>query len=264
MKLKSSRNVTMCVSKFVFSFCTHTIICFSLVIIRCHALTRFPYSGGNHHHNIILERRGTLNTIFGVCGLTPILTAYPKDAIASNMPQSTGADLSKSGTVESLVPIVRIYNTLNDVESLISSFPKDSPLSDTTIDSMTREIVSIPKDEKLFKRVFDEYSDPISYKQKFMDQNAFLVYYTKGFDGPNRPSMENEIPKQTLQYGFRNDAWAAFDDFLVEISFAKTDRSSSSYDDISSPLSKVIKAIDSFLQTAPTGDLNEATLKASA
>ena len=232
-------------------------------IIRCHALTRFPCSVGNQHHDILLKRRETLHTIFGVCGLAPILTAHPKEAIASNMPQSTGADLSKTGTVDSLVPIVRIYNTLKDVDSLISSFPKNSPLSDASIDSMTREIVSIPKDEKLFKRMFDEYSDPVSYKQKFMDQNAFLVYYTKGFDGPNRPTMESEIPKQTLQYGFRNDAWAAFDDFLVEVSFAKTDRSSSSYDDISLLLSRVIKAIDNFLQTAPTGDVKEATLKAS-
>jgi hypothetical protein len=40
--------------------------------------------------------------------------------------------------------------------------------------------------------LFDEHSEGISYKQQFLDQNAFLVYYTKGFDGPGRPSIEDE------------------------------------------------------------------------
>ena len=50
----------------------------------------------------------------------------------------------------------------------------------------------IPLIEKDFKKLFDEHSEGISYKQQFLDQNAFLVYYTKGFDGPGRPSIEEE------------------------------------------------------------------------
>jgi len=34
---------------------------------------------------------------------------------------------------------------------------------------------NIPRDENDFKRIFDSYSTPVSYKQKFLDQNAFLV-----------------------------------------------------------------------------------------
>lgn len=33
----------------------------------------------------------------------------------------------------------------------------------------------IPRNERAFKLIFDAYSDPVSYKQKFLDQNAFLV-----------------------------------------------------------------------------------------
>ena len=45
----------------------------------------------------------------------------------------------------------------------------------------------------------------------------------------------NEIPKQVLQYGARNDAWTAFDDVMVELSFAKSD-GTSSCNDIIKPL----------------------------
>ena len=40
----------------------------------------------------------------------------------------------------------------------------------------TLQLNNIPRDENDFKRLFDSYSTPVSYKQKFLDQNAFLVY----------------------------------------------------------------------------------------
>ena len=57
-------------------------------------------------------------------------------------------------------------------------------------------------------------------KQVYMDQNAFLVYYTQGFDGPGRPKMEDEAPSLlSRQNGFRNDAWAALDDARAEVEY---------------------------------------------
>lgn len=51
---------------------------------------------------------------------------------------------------------------------------------------------AVPTSEKEFKRLFDEFSEGISYKQQFLDKNAFVVYYTQGFDGPGRPSIDTE------------------------------------------------------------------------
>ena len=116
---------------------------------------------------------------------------------------------------------------------------------------------AIPSEEVKFKRIFDEYSDPVSYKQKYMDQNAFLVYYSKGFDGPNRPSIEDgEVPKQTLQYGARNDAWTAFDDLVLEMQFARKEGSTAH--DISEILDRILRALNSYLSLVPSLDLVEA------
>ena len=44
--------------------------------------------------------------------------------------------------------------------------------------------------------------------QKYKDSNAFVVYYTQGFDGAGRPSIEARadaevIERRTRQYGYR-------------------------------------------------------------
>ena len=76
-----------------------------------------------------------------------------------------------------------------------------------------------PAAERDFKRLFDEYSEGISYKQQYRDKNAFLVYYTQGFDGAGRPSIETEDAaevKQKAQFGARNEAWLGVDDARAE------------------------------------------------
>lgn len=88
-------------------------------------------------------------------------------AMARNLPISTGADLSKVGSVESLKPIVSLRYSLSKLETQLSKSEKIA-------------IDDIPTTEQSFKRLFDAYSDPVSYKQRFLDNNAFLVYYTKG------------------------------------------------------------------------------------
>ena len=68
-------------------------------------------------------------------------------------------------------------------------------------------------------------SEGISYKQNYLDKNAFLVYYTQGFDGANRPSMETESEaelKQKAQFGARNDAWLGFDDARAEATYLQS------------------------------------------
>ena len=125
---------------------------------------------------------------------------------------------------------------------------------------------SIPRGETQFKRIFDAYSTPVSYKQKFLDQNAFLVYYSNGFDGPGRPNIEmngedvtNRV--QTLQYGFRNDAWNAMEDLFTELDFgSRSSRDDSiSGKDLGDLINKVLLAFDSYLSFAPESDVKEAT-----
>lgn len=161
----------------------------------------------------------------------------PAKSQARNLPQSTGADLEKTGTVEALIPIVRIRQAL------------DGPAADLPY--------TIPREEQAFKRLFDEYSDPISYKQKFLDQNAFLVYYTRGFDGPNRPGIEEDLPgKQTLQYGARNEAWISWEELQAELQFAQNNPDESN--DANLYLRKLIAAVDAYLQLAPPEDVQQA------
>ena len=202
------------------------------------------------------------------------------------MPKDNGADLSKSQSIDALIPIVQMESTLSLARNTLLSYGKDpnnirnndlnssvEPLKYPQYSStQMNEIINILykqlssstiplgyNNEKAFKKIFDEYSDPVSYKQKFMDQNAFLVYYTKGFDGPNRPSMESgDVPKQTLQYGSRNDAWVAVNDLVEELMFAKKSGDGSSVEDLLIPLDRAIVAFAQYLSLAPKPDVEKA------
>ena len=105
----------------------------------------------------------------------------PAQAHARNLPESNGASSANRGTAISLVPIIQMKGA---VDTAILKLPD--------IRECERLLSSTPAVEKDFKKLFDEHSEGVSYKQQFLDQNAFLVYYTKGFDGPGRPSIEAE------------------------------------------------------------------------
>ena len=160
--------------------------------------------------------------------------------------------IRKPATIETLIPILQIQLTAKRLLHLIQDDP-----SNPSIRTLTQ---SIPSEEKLFKRIFDEYSDPISYKQKFVDQNAFLVYYSKGFDGPGRPSIESDLPvKQTLQYGARNDAWVAYNDFLVEFKYQQQNTAEeNNADDLVLPLQTMIESLDQYLSQASSQQIASA------
>jgi hypothetical protein len=200
-----------------------------------------------------IQRRDFTSTLAKTVAATWV--AKPLAANSSNLPSSTGADLSKCGTVETLIPILDVERSLMTAKSTLNTI-KSSNLTEEQVQQISFSLEAIPSEEVKFKRLFDEYSDPVSYKQKYMDQNAFLVYYSKGFDGPNRPSIESgEVPKQTLQYGARNDAWSAFDDLSVELRFARKDGSTAN--DIAEPLDRVTKALNAYLTLVPSRDLEQ-------
>ncbi|KAG7336997.1 hypothetical protein IV203_003364 [Nitzschia inconspicua] len=186
----------------------------------------------------------------------------PSGAVARNLPTSNGADTSKTGTIQALVPILELRNKL---ETLRQQLKQDGRLTQPAISILAKT----PQKETDFKRVFDAYSDPVSYKQKFLDQNAFLVYYTQGYDGPGRKSMEADVvnERQTLQFGARNEAWLAWESFLAEQEYyVKTYDSASATspdeeDDFAELVSKLydtIREIDTYLKLSPPEDVAAA------
>lgn len=211
--------------------------------------------------NIIISRREMVQSALSACFVLPTL------ASAENLPSSNGADLSQTGSIDTLTPIVSIQRSISSAKLQLdgSSEGSSSIVTPTTCANLLQPLLkSIPRDEKSFKRIFDSYSTPVSYKQKFLDQNAFLVYYTKGFDGPGRANIEEDTNGvQTLQYGSRNDAWAAMDDLLVELEFgqkSKNDESAlSTKGELAALIDKVLGALDSYLSLAPAEDVKEAS-----
>jgi len=202
---------------------------------------------------LMMDRRQTLQKLVATTAATIMATtSHSQMARARNLPLSTGADTSNTGTVDTLIPIVRMRQAIARLQD------ETTTRSTTTVSTIQLPSPSVvPRDELQFKKVLDAYSDPISYKQKFVDQNAFLVYYTKGFDGPGRPSIEDDLPvKQTLQYGARNDAWVAWEESLIEWEYAaKEGVFFDNKDDILQPLKRTLQALDVYLGLAPPEDL---------
>jgi hypothetical protein len=129
----------------------------------------------------------------------------------------------------------------------------------------------IPREESKLKKLFDEYSDTVSYKQRYLDQNAFLVYYTRGFDGPRRPTIEegNDNDKQTLQYGARNDVWASLEDILSTLKYCSLNTidpkdEMEALHDMKVSLHTAISAMNSYLDLVPQDQLVEAENRISA
>ena len=125
-----------------------------------------------------------------------------------------------------------------------------------------RALAPIPSDEVAFKRIFDEYSEGVSYKQVYRDQNAFLVYYTKGFDGRGRPSIEEDSPseaKQRAQFGARNEAWLGIEDARSELQYLSRNTLASDADgEVMKALERAKVAFDTYLSLAPKSQLEQA------
>lgn len=192
-------------------------------------------------------RRSTLQRLveFGSASILPGLLDIPSPASAKNLPGPVSVDTSQAGTAGALDPVLQLKKSLERLQTAL-----EGQDSGTSVDSLVK---SIPTSEIAFKSIFDAYSDPVSYKQKFVEQNAFLVYYSKGFDGPGRPSIESDLPvKQTLQYGARNDAWVAWEEFLAELEFQHQNPSEADKEDLSKPLSNAITAMSNYLDASGT------------
>ena len=163
---------------------------------------------------------------------------------ARNLPEDNGANLSNVGTAEALIPIINIEQLLLTLQSNLS-----------TPDSIRTKVLIlpaiIPTKEQEFKQLFDSYSNPVSYKQKFRNNNAFLVYYTQGYDGPNRANIEDLSESELLQqsqYGARNECWVAWSQFMSEVVYANTSGDTS---ELLKVLQATILAFGTYIALAP-------------
>ena len=171
-------------------------------------------------------------------------------ASARNLPESTGAKGDARGTVAALVPLMKLESSLAAATEAAAA---------RKLDVAAKALAESPADEKAFKRLFDEYSADVSYKQKYMDSNAFVVYYTKGFDGAGRPSIEDDpaAERQTKQYGFRNDAWVGVDDARAELAYLKSEPGESTAE-LTAMLKRASSALGNYLALAPPDDVSAA------
>lgn len=145
---------------------------------------------------------------------------------------------SQSETNKAIEPILKLREDFASAEKAINAL------------DAKRLTSNVPMMETAFKAIFGANSDPVSYKQRFLDQNAFLVYYTKGFDGPGRPSIENDLPiRQTLQFGARNEAWIAWDDAKAEIEFQIKSSEKENIEEVAKCLHRVVAAIDQYISS---------------
>jgi hypothetical protein len=140
---------------------------------------------------------------------------------------------------------------LSPIVTIASSFARARDAE--TVAEALDALKEVPNQEKKFKSLFDTYSTPISYKESFLDNNAFLVYYTKGFDGPGRGNIEDLSPSELRQKernGLRTEAWLYFDEAVAELEFLRKEGESLVTLDASVNLGKAAGAINSYLAIA--------------
>lgn len=197
--------------------------------------------------------------------------------VTKNLPDSYSVD-QKFGTIETLRPVVQLEQATRTIQKRLISLSQQEKevgmkdalyeLYDNIINNkfdVTRTSVAngkimlmIPNDEIIFKRIFDEYSTPISYKQRYLDNNAFLVYYTKGYDGPNRPTIETYddiMTKQTIQYGLRNEIWIQWDAFASELKYQISSSDPINVPELINLIQQTIVLMNQYLDQAPAADI---------
>ena len=105
-----------------------------------------------------------------VTASTWVTTGAADASAAKNLPDPvTTSTTVASRSTEALQPILQLRRDLQHLAQEVQASPRPSD------DTLSILVESLPRTETAFKAVFDRYSDPVSYKQKFVDQNAFLV-----------------------------------------------------------------------------------------
>lgn len=194
-------------------------------------------------------RRALSSAVVGagcLVGSTTLLMPPVAPCYAANLPESNGATGNKRGTKEALMPILEMQKVAEAAAALRGGgdLAKIQKLLSSPV---------LPKSERSFKKLFDEFSLDVSYKQQYLDKNAFVVYYTRGFDGPGRANIEESTPEEDLQkeqYYQRNEAWLALDDARSEVDYL-LERPAEARGDLDAALSRLQASVDNFVGLVP-------------
>lgn len=199
-------------------------------------------AGSKRAFALIAKRAGVI--IASICLASPfdgtLLASH-----AANLPSSNGASGVNRGKYVALRPIIAMRDSL-------ASIAVSSDLKEMNVALSKSDV--FPSTESAFKKVFDEFSVGISYKQNYLDKNAFVVYYTQGFDGAGRPSIETpsaEEELQTKQYFYRNEAWIGLDDARSEVKYLLASPADESRKDLSRALRKCLDSVTAYVELSP-------------
>lgn len=184
------------------------------------------------------------------------LACQAHGAWASSLPVDNGASGAKKGTQEALDAVLALNDHLRRARAAAER---------EDIDGCLAALSHVPADERAFKRVFDEYAEAPSFKTRWKDQNAFIVYYSRGFDGSNRPrlgSREEEVAdpqlvRQSNQFAYRNQAWLGVDDAIATLLYIQRSTQTGSDEDggdmeeelktLRDDLTSAVQAVDNFV-----------------
>lgn len=222
------------------------LACLLLLLLGTGAYNLAGVVGRVQSHAVHL-RRALSSAMVGasLLGATGLL-APPAPCFAANLPESNGASGNKRGTKEALLPILEMQKVAAEAAKLRGG-------GDVASIRGLLASPALPQTERAFKRVFDEFSLDVSYKQQYLDKNAFVVYYTRGFDGPGRGSIEESSPAEELQkeqYYHRNEAWLALDDARSEADYL-LERPAEARRDLDAALGRLQDSISKYASLVP-------------
>jgi len=104
-----------------------------------------------------LTRRESILSIACITAV-PLIILLPSPSTAANLPENTGADLSRTGSIETLIPIIKMQQSLLDAKKKLSQ-RHDGYSGIVSADEckiiMKSLFTAIPREEKAFKRMFD-------------------------------------------------------------------------------------------------------------
>ncbi|CAM9567841.1 unnamed protein product [Chrysoparadoxa australica] len=202
----------------------------------------------------LLSRRQTL-----VLTAASLLAIPASPARAVSLTQASSKQ-KLPATIAALAHVLKVKTLLEDGAAAVKG--RDLALARKTL-------ASVPEATKL-KAVFDAYAGPVSYSTRVKENNAFLIYYTGGYDGTGRAklgSREEEeqdpsIARQAEQYGLRNEVifqLAEANSLLDFVSSSGPDEQElPELAELQEALASAVTSIDKFLALASPDDLRQA------
>lgn len=115
-------------------------------------------SSPSHLLSPLSTRSSLLRSLCTAC-LAALASTPSSPCFARNLPEPNGAIGDRRGQIETLLPIVRASLV---VSSAAETASRESP----NLSTMTPLLSQLPQGERAFKRMFDEYSVDLTYKQQ--------------------------------------------------------------------------------------------------